>query len=302
MEITLLCIGVIIFAASFFIKDKSPAKSEKDVENEQEQIRELMERELDSMKTRVNDVTDETVEYAMEKAERSLEKISNEKIMAVNDYSNMIMEEIDKNHKEVMFLYDMLNDKQVDVKNSVRKAEAAVKEVEDLSVQAQESSEEFKRNLDDYSNQKIEEVRQASEPEYTPYIPPKVEKPMTAIDMLKARQSEVEPVFNKLNADSFKSVDPNEITLTNPEDVFRPVSAAPAASMEEQSGFIDTIKDDVPKEPKKQSSFMKGFGGNKGNNNQKIIELHEQGLSTVDIAKELNLGVGEVKLVIDLFK
>ncbi len=302
MEITLLCIGVIIFAASFFIKDRQPAKSEKDIENEQQQIHQLMERELDSMKNRVNDVTDETVEYAMEKAERSLEKISNEKIMAVSDYSNMVMEEIDKNHQEVMFLYDMLSDKQVDVTNSVRKAEAAVKEVEDLSIQAQESSEEFKRNLDDYSSQKIEEVKQAAEPEYVPYTPPRVERPMTAIDMLKARQSEVEPVFNALNTDSFKSVDAGELTLTNPEDVFRPVTTAAVPSLDGQTGFVDTIKDDVPKEPKKQSSFMKGFGGNKGNNNQKIIELHEQGLSTVDIAKELNLGVGEVKLVIDLFK
>ena len=70
------------------------------------------------------------------------------------------------------------------------------------------------------------------------------------------------------------------------------------------TGMIDTIKDDPPKEePKKQSaSFMRGFGSGKTNNNQKIIELHEQGKSTVEIAKELNLGVGEVKLVIDLFQ
>ena len=102
MEITLLVIGVIIFIASFFIKDRKAVKSERDIEEEQRQIRKLMEHELDDMKSRVNDATDETVEYAMEKAERSLEKLSNEKIMAVSDYSNMVMEEIDKNHKEVM--------------------------------------------------------------------------------------------------------------------------------------------------------------------------------------------------------
>ena len=50
MEITLLIIGVIIFAASFFIKDKGSAKSEKDLEKEQKEIRQLMERELDGMK------------------------------------------------------------------------------------------------------------------------------------------------------------------------------------------------------------------------------------------------------------
>ena len=38
------------------------------------------------------------------------------------------------------------------------------------------------------------------------------------------------------------------------------------------------------------------------NHNQRILELYQLGKSNVEIAKELNLGVGEVKLVIDLFK
>ncbi len=36
--------------------------------------------------------------------------------------------------------------------------------------------------------------------------------------------------------------------------------------------------------------------------NEQILTLHKQGKSTVAIAKELGLGVGEVKLVIDLYK
>ena len=39
-----------------------------------------------------------------------------------------------------------------------------------------------------------------------------------------------------------------------------------------------------------------------GNNNDRILEMHKQGKSNVAIAKELGLGVGEVKLVIDLFE
>ena len=38
------------------------------------------------------------------------------------------------------------------------------------------------------------------------------------------------------------------------------------------------------------------------NNNDKILRLHKEGKSSVAIAKELGLGVGEVKLVINLFK
>ena len=46
-------------------------------------------------------------------------KISNEKIMSVNDYSSQILEKIDVNHKEVVFLYDMLNQKEDAIKETV---------------------------------------------------------------------------------------------------------------------------------------------------------------------------------------
>ena len=42
--------------------------------------------------------------------------------------------------------------------------------------------------------------------------------------------------------------------------------------------------------------------GNSANSNDKILELHKAGKSNMAIAKELGLGVGEVKLVIDLFE
>lgn len=38
------------------------------------------------------------------------------------------------------------------------------------------------------------------------------------------------------------------------------------------------------------------------NNNRNILNLHEQGFDVREIAKQLGLGVGEVKLVIDLYK
>lgn len=38
------------------------------------------------------------------------------------------------------------------------------------------------------------------------------------------------------------------------------------------------------------------------NNNQNILALHQQGLNIREIAKQLGLGVGEVKLVIDLYR
>jgi hypothetical protein len=38
------------------------------------------------------------------------------------------------------------------------------------------------------------------------------------------------------------------------------------------------------------------------NHNEKILMLHQQGVPDVEIARDLGLGLGEVKLVIGLFK
>ncbi len=42
--------------------------------------------------------------------------------------------------------------------------------------------------------------------------------------------------------------------------------------------------------------------GNGGNSNEQILKLHREGKSNMAIAKELGLGIGEVKIVIDLFE
>ena len=38
------------------------------------------------------------------------------------------------------------------------------------------------------------------------------------------------------------------------------------------------------------------------NNNERILKLYREGRTVLEIAKELGLGTGEVKLVIDLFR
>ena len=41
---------------------------------------------------------------------------------------------------------------------------------------------------------------------------------------------------------------------------------------------------------------------NMGSNKEKILALHQEGKSNMAIAKSLGLGIGEVKLIIDLFE
>ena len=288
--IALLVIGIFVVVASFFVPDNEKRESKKDIEKKQEQIRRLMETELDGMKLRVNEATNETVEVGMEKSERALEKITNDKIMAVSEYATTVMEEIDRNHKEVMFLYDMLADKQTDVKNTVRHAEATVKEVTD-AVKTASDTAIYATNVANAANEAASAV-EASVLQASLSVPetPKVSEQTSAAEL---------GLFNEISA------------VAPTQSVF-----SMAAEMEEFSegtsfnSEVEAISPIVPVAEEPEEKELSEFEilerntsfNNINNNNQMILKLSAEGVPVVDIARQLSLGVGEVQLVIDLFK
>lgn len=124
-EIILIVIGIAIFLLGYLM----PARR-KDLDEEvqlisEDEVRKLVAAEVEHVKDKIADIVDETVNYSIEKTERAMERITNEKIMAVNEYSDTVLEEINKNHKEVVFLYDMLNDKHDNLMSSINEASIA---------------------------------------------------------------------------------------------------------------------------------------------------------------------------------
>ncbi len=223
LEIVLLLAGAAVAIASFAIpsqKEEMPKESKKMAQDE---VRAIIDKEMDLIRQHVDDVVDESIEYAVEKTERSLERLTNEKIMAVNEYSDTVLREIHKNHEEAMFLYDMLNAKHTNIKNTVSEVNRTVKEAAERMQEAEAETDAF-------------------------------------------RQLKPEPV-----AEEGKTV----------EAV--PVQNAQAVS------------------PVVMDFMTSGQKAGAANNNGRILELHKQGMSKTAIAKELGLGVGEVKLVIDLY-
>ena len=105
-ELLLMVFGGIIFTVSFFL----PAGRKKDNGALDgaggEQIKEMINKEVAEAKSQINEIVDETITYTMEKTERSMERLTNEKMMAVNEFSDTVLEQINKNHKEAVFLYD----------------------------------------------------------------------------------------------------------------------------------------------------------------------------------------------------
>lgn len=271
VEIVLLIAGGIIFILSFLIPDKiliSNKKKDSNVEGTgkqaEEEIKKLVAQELTSIREHVDDVVEEAVTYAIEKTERSLERISNEKIMAVSEYSDTVLAEIHKDHEEAVFLYDMLNNKHVDLKNTVSEINRTVKKAEET--------------VSDLRQMELQKAEEDTKPETRSETQGKTggTQVISGLQRLRQGMEKTEEPVAQIQKEPQKWM-PEKISRRQTESV-PSEGAAPA-----------------------RVSFMQETDAQGRNNNERILELYKKGKSTVAIAKELGLGVGEVKLVIDLF-
>ena len=270
-ELILLIFGCIVFTVSFFLP--SGGKKEKDgiSKADEEEIKEIIGREVEEAKTQISDIVDETITYSMEKTERSMERLTNEKIMAVNEYSDTVLEQINKNHKEAVFLYDMLNDKHENLKSTVSEAVKTASEVKQTVKDAEVTAREAKEQAVEIKEQIPAPV---PEKEFVPIQAPRVE----VTDGSATAEIEKEPEKPK-------------------RKTTRKVKPEASASKEEA---VDPEKTEKASKVDLSMAAPGKTGGR--NSNERILELHKAGKSNMAIAKELGLGIGEVKLVIDLFE
>ncbi len=264
MEVILLIVGFIAFVVSFFIPDRGESSDEEGFTRDE--IREIVLEEYEASKSKLEDITDETVNYSIEKAERSLDKITNERMLALGEYSDTIMNQINTNHQETVFLHDMLNSNKNDLTTMLTQAMKDSKEALDSSNQAAENA----KKAMEMSESAYENAKKASE------------NAVLAEDkMIDARKA--------INGDEEK---PARKTSTRKTTSKKTKTSAKKAE----------VADDIIMDNDGQISLNFDVSGeNSSNNNDKILKLHSKGKSNVAIAKELGLGVGEVNLVIALF-
>lgn len=285
MEVTLLILGIGAFVASFLIPEKKGSADELNIDSEV--LHKLVAKEIEEAKTRVSEVVDETLDYAVEKTERASERISNEKIMAINDYSETVLADINKAHQEVIFLYDMLNDKHKNLKETVKQVDKQAKEAEEKANAAAATlaaKEEANAMLQENIQKQVQTVASVTPPVVTPAVTP-ASAPVEVV-----KKEEAESGKKNIEVYSFAQNAPHiERTVTK------------QLQAEKMESTVTKIKEKQEAQasaaPKKTEKPVE-----KENNNDKILRLYKIGMDSVDIAKELGLGVGEVKLVINLFK
>lgn len=244
IEIILLLVGCVFMIGSFFISEKlSSSELDKIAELSEDELKKIIEREVNNAGTQMDEVIEQKIEEAGEQAERAMEKESNEQIMQIHEYSETVMESMKKTHDEIMFLYSMLNDKHTEMTSMTGDLQRLAADI---------------RNLQENLSAKAG----------------------TSIRKPVAESHVVQQPIMKQNA----VVQPMTETIdVQPEP-------------EVQVNRFQEIQEPEQKTEKPETADAQGMS------NDMILKLYEQGLSKVEIAKQLGRGLGEVNLVIELYK
>lgn len=244
IEIILLLVGCVFMIGSFFISEKlSSSELNKIAELSEDELKKIIEREVNNAGTQMDEVIGQKIEEAGEQAERAMEKESNEQIMQIHEYSETVMESMKKTHDEIMFLYSMLNDKHTEMTSMTGDLQRLAADI---------------RNLQENLSAKAG----------------------TSIRKPVAESHVVQQPVMKQNA----VVQPMTETIdVQPEP-------------EVQVNRFQEIQELEQKTEKPETADAQGMS------NDMILKLYEQGLSKVEIAKQLGRGLGEVNLVIELYK
>lgn len=120
-EVCMLILGLVLIGVSFFFTEKVTSKGKK--EEATNAIIGLDEEHLLVIQNTVEENLEKISEATIVKTENDLNKVTNEKIMAISEYSEQILEKIEQNHMEVVFLYNMLNEKENAMKENYCKKE-----------------------------------------------------------------------------------------------------------------------------------------------------------------------------------
>lgn len=155
-EFILIVVGIIIVIISFVLSEKNIGmKQEKadadDLKNDLEAWKENLKLELmqsiqteqDKIQSENETVLQDRQTDILDKMKDEMSRLSNEKIISFSEYGEQILGKIEQNHQDVVFLYDMLNQKENEMKELIRKIDSSKTNLEEMLIAVKEEEKEW---------------------------------------------------------------------------------------------------------------------------------------------------------------
>jgi len=124
-EIIMLVCGIAFLVLSFFVGNEKVSQHPETTDADLFSAEKLSEVKK-NMETELEDSADDLLEDTKNK----LASVSNETIIAIDEFSKQTLERINHNHEEVVFMYNMLQNKEEELKKNIAEVKRTFDELE----------------------------------------------------------------------------------------------------------------------------------------------------------------------------
>ena len=319
LEITLILVGIVFLIGSFMVKDKlSKNDLDKIADMSAEELKVITEKEIKNAELAIDGMLDEHIASKTDETKRDLEKETNSKIMAINEYSDTVLDSINKSHNEIMFLYSMLNDKHEELTRLSGN-------IEKITAQAKKTFEPVEASkINNLSNKTVLNAKPVVNAAPVSNRQAVTEsRGIVSSDIVTGTKNTASVKKQNVSAQNMMSQHAAAQNIMSQNTVVRntavPNTVVP--NMAAQNAVVQnvavsnmtaqnmTAQNMTASNTAMQSRNLSDTDVQSGrvydiseiNHNPQILRLYKSGKNIVEIAKELGLGKGEVKLVIDLY-
>lgn len=314
LEITLILVGIVFLIGSFMVKDKlSKNDLDKIADMSAEELKVITEKEIKNAELAIDGMLDEHIASKTDETKRNLEKETNSKIMAINEYSDTVLDSINKSHNEIMFLYSMLNDKHEELTRLSGN-------IEKITAQAKKTFEPVEASkINNLSNKTVLNAKPVVNAAPVSNRQAVTEsRGIASSDIVTGTKNTASVKTQNVSAQNMMSQHAAVQNIMSQNTVVRntavpntvvPNMAAQNAVAQNVAVSNMTAQNMTASNTAMQSRNLSDTDVQSGrvydiseiNHNPQILRLYKSGKNIVEIAKELGLGKGEVKLVIDLY-
>ena len=319
LEITLILVGIVFLIGSFMVKDKlSKNDLDKIADMSAEELKVITEKEIKNAELAIDGMLDEHIASKTDETKRNLEKETNSKIMAINEYSDTVLDSINKSHNEIMFLYSMLNDKHEELTRLSGN-------IEKITAQAKKTFEPVEASkINNLSNKTVLNAKPVVNAAPVSNRQAVTEsRGIASSDIVTGTKNTASVKTQNVSAQNMMSqhaVAQNIVSQNTavrntavPNTVVPNMAAQNAVAQNVAVSNVAvsnmTAQNMTASNTAMQSRNLSDTDVQSGrvydiseiNHNPQILRLYKSGKNIVEIAKELGLGKGEVKLVIDLY-
>ena len=309
LEITLILVGIVFLIGSFMVKDKlSKNDLDKIADMSAEELKVITEKEVKNAESAIDGMLDEHIASKTDETKRDLEKETNSKIMAINEYSDTVLDSINKSHNEIMFLYSMLNDKHEELTRLSGN-------IEKITAQAKKTFEPVESSkINNFSNKSVSNVKPVVNAAPVSNRQAVTEsRGIASSDIVTGTKNTASVKTQNVSAQNMMPQNAAAQNIVSQNTVVRntAVPNTVVSNMAAQNAAVSnmTAQNMTASNTAMQSRNLSDTDVQSGrvydiseiNHNPQILRLYKSGKNIVEIAKELGLGKGEVKLVIDLY-